>query len=202
MGMIEHVAIGAVPGLPPIDAHDNYWNMPFQWRQGYVNTKYSVAMHLQPKRICEIGVYSGIAALSFLAASPKAEYLGFDSLLEETNRKIVVVQKAKETMRSLGYKAEVIVEDSQMMTHLPGQFDFVHVDGDHSREGAKHDVLMAWEALTPNGHILIDNGHDMGVAAGVFDAMYFLVYHKQLVEWRYFEDSVGSILIYKEPFKR
>jgi len=184
-----------VPGLPPFTADDSLWNMAEKWRKEYVAVKYSIAKLLQPKRICEIGVYSGIAALSFLYACPNAEYLGIDNLQSERDRGIEVVSKTQELLYSLGYKATIVIADSQEMGSLPGDaYDLVHVDGCHTKEAAKHDVLLAWNALTPSGHILIDNGHDASVCVGTFEAMREVL-KGHLFDWSYFEDSVGNILI-------
>jgi predicted O-methyltransferase YrrM len=185
-----------IPGLPPYDAPDSQWNMGYCYRHQYVDIKYRIAEQFKPTRICEIGVYSGIAACCFLAASPTAEYIGIDNCRDEQGQDIVIVEHTRELLTGLGYRSEIIIADSQQMTELPGQFDFIHIDGDHSRDGACHDMLMAWRAVTPTGHILIDNGHDMGVCAGIFDAMYQLT--RGLLRWNYFEDSVGNILIYRE----
>jgi predicted O-methyltransferase YrrM len=189
---------GLIPGIPAFDASDDVWNIGVErWRHEYVEIKYRVAMDHQPKRICEIGVYSGIAALSFLAACPSAEYVGIDNLHAEYTQGLIIVERTKELLVSLGYRATVLVADSQQLDSLPGPFDLVHVDGDHSRTAARHDTMLAWWALQPKGCLLVDNGHDMSVAAGVFDAMHE-VSMGQLVNWRYLPDSVGNILIYKE----
>ncbi len=189
----------AIRGLPEFDADDNIWNMAEKWRKEYVAVKYSIAKLLQPKRICEIGVYSGIAALSFLAACPDAEYIGIDNLNAEQGRGVQIVSKTKKLLDILGYKNTILIRDSQRLAFLPeGPYDLIHVDGDHSREGARHDVMIAWYALTPSGCILVDNGHDPSVCAGTFSAMLDLLGNK-LFNWSYLEDSVGNILIHREP---
>jgi predicted O-methyltransferase YrrM len=168
------------------------------WREDYVNIKYGIAKTLQPRRICEIGVYSGIAAMCFLHACPTATYEGFDNLASEKSRGITVVANTQHILSTLRYRATISIMDTQTMDSLPGEYDFIHVDGDHSRAGAKHDVTIAWKALTPNGAILVDNGHDTGVAAGTFEAMFDLIYGR-LLDWRYLSGSAGNILIFKEP---
>lgn len=187
-------AVRMCPDLPAIDAADHIWEMSKFYREDYVAIKYAIASVLQPKSICEIGVYSGISALCFLLASPDATYLGIDNL--SAKRAPEVVPKAKETLDRLGYKNDIIIADSQRMTALPGMFDFIHVDGDHSRSGARHDILLAWNALNHGGYILTDNGHDLNVCTGVFDALRETC--DGLLQWAYFEGSVGDILIKKE----
>ena len=187
-----------VPGLPPYDADESIWNMARPWREGYVLTKYNISKFKQPQRICEIGVYSGIAALSFLAACPGAEYVGIDNLSVETANGVNMVAKTGETLTSLGYRSKIIVANSQSLESLPdGPYDLIHVDGLHSTEGTAHDVRMAWQALAPQGIIVIDNGHDMYVAEGTFLAMR-QVAAPRLIKWMYTDDPVGSIIITQE----
>jgi predicted O-methyltransferase YrrM len=182
-----------IPGLPPFDGSDDVWNMAPEYRREYVNIKYGVAANYKPAHICEIGVYSGIAALCFLAASPRATYLGIDDLSAEQNRGLAVVEQAAALLTGLNYNAHVVHVDSQMLEALPGEFDFVHVDGNHARLATCHDVVLAWKSLTSGGHILIDNGHDTSVCAGTFDAMRLL--NLGLLNWSYLSEGVGSILI-------
>jgi predicted O-methyltransferase YrrM len=186
-----------IPGIPPFDAPNCKWNMPEAFRPEYVSSKYEIAKRFQPKRICEIGVFSGIAAKCFLAASPDAEYIGMDNEKDQDSHQ--AIEDARIDLANLGYRATILIQDSQTITDLPGQFDFIHVDGLHSREGAHHDMYLAWNALTDDGHILIDNGHDMGVATGVFDALYELRYGKELIHWEYQNPLIGNIIIFKTP---
>lgn len=185
-----------VPGLLPYNENDQYWNMGAQFRESYVDIKYRTAARFKPKRICEIGVWSGVAAMCFLAASPDAEYVGIDNEGLDKAWGTNYVARTEGRLRALGYKAEVIISKSDDLKELPGKFDFIHIDGDHSRGTACHDMILAWNAITPTGHILIDNGHDTGVCAGIFDAMYLLC--NGLFLWEYFPDSVGNILIHRE----
>jgi predicted O-methyltransferase YrrM len=185
-----------IPGLPSYEGNDEQWNLGSRWREAHVAIKYRMAERFQPKRICEIGVWSGIAAVSFLAACPNAEYVGIDSEGLDRAWGTSWVAYARQNLQSLGYKSEVIVADSRELTSLPGQFDFIHVDGDHSRGNTCSDMILAWHACAPNGHILVDDGHDTGVCAGIFDAMYLLT--NGLFLWEYHSDSVGNILIHRE----
>jgi predicted O-methyltransferase YrrM len=171
---------------------DYEWKMTEQFRAGYMAFKYAVAKVLQPKRICEIGVCSGVGALAFLAACPDAEYLGIDI---SDGR---LVQRASELLIERGYGATIEIADSQKLAELRyGPYDLVHVDGDHHRECAKHDVILAWNSLAPSGYILVDDSRDNAVAAGVFDALVEL--RPGSTDWAYFEDTwTGSILIGKE----
>ena len=189
-------------GLPAFDASNEHWNMPVEFRPEYVASKYEIAKRFRPRRICEIGVFSGIAAKCFLAASPEAEYVGIDNMCDE--REMVnspqAVANAMRDLLDMRFKATILVQDSQTLSELPDpHYDFIHVDGNHSRAGAAHDVKLAWNALTDDGHIIVDNGHDMGVATGVFDALFDLRYGKELIHWEYHNPLIGNIVISKQP---
>lgn len=194
MQLIENPVVS---GLPSFDADEVIWNMAEPWRREYVSAKYTAAAAVHPKRICEIGVYSGIAAMCFLAACPDAEYVGIDNLSAEAGRGMEIVRGTGDTLTRLGYRNSIIIGDSQQMQSLPGQFDLVHVDGDHRRAGAKHDVVMAWNALNPHGAIVVDNGHSPEVCGGTFDAMHEVL-EGRLFRWAYLGELVGSILIWRD----
>jgi predicted O-methyltransferase YrrM len=185
---------------PGVLFHDteSYWNMAKEYRQEYVNIKYAVANVLQPKRICEIGVYSGISAMSFLAAYSIADYVGIDNLSAEKDRGEDGMTADTETeMHALGYKCMLHFIDSQDIHALPDPpYDLVHVDGCYTRLGTCNDVILAWKAIN-DGWILVDNAHDARVTAGVFDAMN--LFNHQVLEWTYFDRSVGDILIRRRP---
>lgn len=182
------------PDLPAWNDNDDLWQMSAEWRRDYVATKYAISLVLRPRRICEIGVYSGISALCFMCGSPTAEYFGIDNLSAQKRVGIDAICNAQRILNKNGFIFNFKEADSQEMTELPEQYDFIHVDGDHSFEGAEHDVGIAWEALNSGGYILIDNGHDRNVCEGTFGT---LATYEGLLDWAYFEHGVGSILVRK-----
>jgi len=175
---------------------ENEWNLTEEFLKGYILPKYAVAKVLQPKRICEIGVYCGVAALAFLGACPTAEYAGIDDLSGQKALGVDLVSKTGKLLDSLGYTATIFIENSQLMYQLPGDpYDLIHVDGCHTREAAKHDVMLAWGCLKLDGYLLVDDSCDCHVCAGVFDAL--LVLPGGNVYWTNLEGTTGSILIYR-----
>jgi predicted O-methyltransferase YrrM len=170
-----------------------------EFRCSYSCFKYAVAKILQPKSICEIGVCTGIAAQAFCTASPGAFYVGIDNLYDDKNAGYPYNQKVQQRFQELGLNARFdIVSSSLDMKELPSphQYDLVHIDGDHSVEGAYHDTKMA---LNSNSHwILIDDARYAPIMKGVTSAIYDHVGYAP-IEWAYFEDSwTGSILISRE----
>lgn len=181
--------------LPSWDAHHSLWGMAEKYRLGYIKSKYNLAMQYEPKRICEIGVYAGIAARCFLFASPNAFYLGIDNKEAENNQGISLVEPAYRSLLDSGYNAKLLIADSQTLTELPdGPFDFIHVDGNHETMAAKHDIELAWQALVPEGVLLVDDCHNMQVVAGVALALQPLT---DLLDWSYHDDGVGTMVIHK-----
>jgi predicted O-methyltransferase YrrM len=181
-----------IPGLPALNVDEYYWVMNVIYREGYVLSKYTIAKKYQPKRICEIGVHAGISALCFLAASPSAEYVGIDIQPDG------VVEQTREKLISLGYNSKIIITDSQKLTELPEPpYDFIHVDGDHTPEGAYHDTAIAWKALTYDGVLLVDDCHNMQVVRGVTAAIHDAP--TDLVDWSYDDDGVGTMVVQRRP---
>ena len=186
-----------IHGLPLWDADHSAWGMDEKYREGYVRSKHHIAQKYQPRRICEIGFYSGIAAKCFLAASPTAFYQAIDNKEAEDNQGISVVEPAYRNLLDLGYTAHLLVADSQQLTELVNApYDFIHVDGNHAPECAQHDVELAWKSLTPDGVLLVDDCHNMQVVLGVAAALNPIT---DLLEWSYYPEGVGTMVIQRAP---
>jgi Methyltransferase domain len=181
------------PSLPYFPADSPFYLE--QYRVGYACFKREVARVLAPKSILEIGIGCGIGALAMMdGAPPHTLYVGIDNNEARfpTTPAIVPTEFVSQWMSERGYQHNLIVADSQSLTSIP-HADLVHVDGDHSREGARHDVRLAWESGA--AWILCDDARDSSVCAGVFDAL-SIDLHRGSVEWAYFNDTwTGSVLI-------
>lgn len=165
-----------------------------QYRVGYACFKREVARVIAPKIIVEIGIGVGIGALAMMHGAPDAAYEGIDS--DEAD--FPVTPKIRPSLfvgpllHAQGYRNRIQVVDSRSLTTLP-RADLVHVDGDHSREAACHDVTLAWNSGA--AWILVDDARDASVCAGTFDAL-SVPLGRGSVEWAYFGDTwTGSILI-------
>jgi predicted O-methyltransferase YrrM len=176
--------------------------MTVEFRDGYMRFKWAVAHCIDPGRIFEIGVGSGVAALAFMDACPKASYMGIDNRAMERERGgPSLVGRAMELLLPFE-DATVIEDDSQQLKEVfGGPYDLVHVDGDHRRDACAHDVTLAWYALADHGFILVDDARDTAVASGTFDALNRL--RTGSLDWAYFEDTwTGNILIRKEKIRQ
>ena len=128
------------------------WN--FRTKEFYdeYRTKYAIAKLVQPKRILEVGVRFGYSARSFLFAAPEADYFGLD--IDEPSWgafKGVPRLWAEERLKKLYPKNKIQTwqQNSQEIppvTNLAELFDLVHIDADHTYEGALHDMERFWPA--------------------------------------------------------
>jgi predicted O-methyltransferase YrrM len=178
--------------LPDLE-RDYDLKMSHEFMRGYMTVKYAIAKVLNPGTILEIGVSSGMSAMAFLAACPEAHYTGIDNGADDWK----LVERARELLAKQERSFAIIPFNSQELKKLPGgAYDLIHVDGCHLRECAKHDVLLAWEAISLNGYILVDDTRDTAVAAGTFDALAEI--NPGSVDWCYLNDTwTGNILIHR-----
>lgn len=135
-----------------------FWNRKFY---DYYKTKFDICLRCRPEKICEIGVRWGYSAFSFLCASPRAEFTGLD-IIAGTHGGVrgidtfgFVGQNLRRYFSQAGIK--LIHINTQQIRSLDGPYDFVHVDGDHSINGAYHDICLAFDSIGPEGHVLIDD---------------------------------------------
>lgn len=164
-----------------------------QYRVGYACFKREVAKVIRPKIIVEIGMGVGIGALAMMDGAPDAMYEGIDNNEGDfpTNPKVKPTEFVSMCMSIRGHKHHIQIANSIDLSSIP-KADLVHVDGDHSREAAKSDVMLAWKSGA--AWILCDDARDTSVAAGVFDALISL--NRGSADWSYFPDTwTGSILI-------
>lgn len=144
------------------------------WRQDfydYYRTKFEIALEKKPKTICEIGVRWGYSAFSFLSAVPTARYTGYDIVAGTHGgaKGIMTFPRVQLLLERWFPEADInlIYADTRVLKGLGGPFDFIHVDGDHSVEGCRHDLELALEACSPGGTILVD---DYNYIKGVTEA--------------------------------
>ncbi len=128
--------------------------------------KYHIASLIKPRSILEIGVRAGYSAAAFLSAAPSdCTYLGLDADQSHTQHGAWHGAPARTAMMLNDHfpgRGEVRICDTQEMDQFVGRwppegrqqdatevfpdpldsYDLVHIDGDHSYDGALHDLHL------------------------------------------------------------
>ena len=122
---------------------------------------WKVANRHKPETIFEIGVRAGYSAYTLITGSGVArEYTGWD--VDDRERYggpwMWWAQKLLDGLReTYGLDYDMWLADSQEADNLPGTFDLIHVDGDHTYEGCLHDMEICWPAVNPGGVMVVDD---------------------------------------------
>jgi hypothetical protein len=116
--------------------------------------------------VCEIGVWEAryLTLLSFLPATPQP-VLGIDPFIHGGNRDEQLV-RVRSNIRTYARRPDLVSllqQDSRKVTvdtvlrALGGKCQFVSVDGDHTMEGALHDLRLTEQILAPAGIVAVDD---------------------------------------------
>ncbi|MGE3342320.1 MAG: class I SAM-dependent methyltransferase [Vicinamibacterales bacterium] len=142
--------------LPHVEADADYLNAPDYYP--YLN---ALARDFKAERVLEVGVRFGYSAVAFIHGNSVREYVGLDyDLYDPTSS-----TRSRENLDALRQQQHVDVTllkvDTQSLDSLDllggRRFDFIHIDGDHSYEGALTDLRNFWNVLSVGGHMLVDD---------------------------------------------
>lgn len=161
--------------------------------QGYCAFKAAVVAALAIKTVCETGIGLGISATSFVEGNPDIKYTGIDNLENDVVWGYPMSGFVASALNRRNVVPTFIIQDTREMKKLPGQYDLVHIDANHFREGCKHEVEMAWDSKSE--YILVDDTHYTAVMAGTMDAL-FDKDRYSIQDWTHFPETwSGNILI-------
>jgi hypothetical protein len=124
---------------------EDYKNQYFQ--------KFNVSRGAKPEVIAEIGVRGGYSALALLLGTPTARYIGFEADAGNYGGVQGMTERAIPRVLS-GFAHEVRYVDTQTLIAIDDAVDLFHVDGDHSYDGAMHDIELAWGC---SKYVLVDD---------------------------------------------
>ncbi|HEY8601288.1 MAG TPA: class I SAM-dependent methyltransferase [Thermomicrobiales bacterium] len=128
----------------------------------------AICQQIQPKRIFEIGTFTGISALMMATNSPEQTQLytlDLDPSILPVHQHGLGVglqdYTAGEEFKQTNYahKIEQLYGDSRFFDYTPyyGEMDLVFVDGDHTLEFVSSDTAQAFKLVRPGGVIIWDD---------------------------------------------
>jgi Methyltransferase domain len=121
----------------------------------------------RPKAILEIGVRRGYGAYALISGAGESvsRYVGIDMELDIPGSNII----AKTILQNLGI-SDVSLINANTQNEFPAlqeSFDLIHIDGDHSMEGALNDIANTVPLLTTGGVIVLDDVESVPVRAAL-----------------------------------
>jgi len=148
--------LSSLPHTAPGDRFSDWWTS----RRGYPFYA-GLAKVVQPSSVFEIGVRLGYSLVSMYRGYPLIDaVVGVDAEIYIPGSQ----GKAFENLRAAGYagKLGLFTASSHVFKPGPEVFDLVHVDGDHTFQGAMQDIAKAWPLVGPNGIMVVDDTSYIG----------------------------------------
>lgn len=148
--------IDFLKSLPHVECDADYLNA-FDYYP-FLN---SLAKDFRASRVLEVGVRFGYSAVAFIYGNPVEEYVGIDADLYDATSSRKSRDNLDYLKRMQPFEYTLFQKNTQLLTDLSflndKQFDLIHIDGDHSYEGALTDMKNFWNVLVPGGHMLVDD---------------------------------------------
>lgn len=142
----------------------------------YAKDIHKVALRKKDGIALEIGAAWGISTLAILEA-------GVKHLTSVDNN---IMAQGQNEAEANGYKnhAWSCIRSDQFWKENTAKFDLIYVDGSHDYEDVRNDLYKAWEALEPDGLLLVDD----------WDHRFNLTdYGVSLACWEFFRDHPCEI---------
>lgn len=134
--------------------------------------KFRVTRGAGVRVIAEIGVRAGYCGLAMLLAAPAARYIGFEADRGDYGGEIGITERARARVFE-GFAHEIRYVDTRNLTRIADLVDLFHVDGDHSYDGAMHDLELAWHC---SRFVLVDDYEYIRPVQAATD--HFIVTHR------------------------
>lgn len=125
---------------------------------------WSWAIEHKPRTILEIGTRTGISLCQLLSAYIDHSQIERIVCCDLFNDGFISPALVKHNLKLVGIpqstidKVEFCVGDSKLtVPTIKGQFDYILVDGDHSKEGARTDLANVFPLIAPDGVVVFDD---------------------------------------------
>ena len=159
----------------------------------------------KPTSYLEIGVLRGWSVMAVLLGWSTIKEIGlidnemYGLTLEEA---VGDIRRFRDEMHMKGkLKIECLNADSKNLMSIPfaGEYDLVHIDGEHSERAVRHDLELVLPKLTTRGLIIVDDQGGMPQVKAGTDS--FLKDHPEL-ESVHVKTYTGHRLIWWSPLER
>lgn len=130
---------------------------PEKRTRDYYRLKHAAVMFTGARKIGEIGVRAGYSAAAMVSVPWNVQYVGFDNDAGHHGGVVGYFPRAEAVLSHYpNAQGSFHLADSQTLTELPGgPYDLVHVDGDHTYLGARHDIELCLDSGTK--WVLVDD---------------------------------------------
>jgi predicted O-methyltransferase YrrM len=132
------------------------------WVQGHFDfdqRDYFIELLTQhkPKYCLETGFCSGTSSVTICASSKPEKMISIG--LAQNNMEVANELKDTYNFRLIEGDSTKVLIDKFFETEYENGIDFYHVDGGHTYEVAKHDLVSAYNYMNDNSIIIVDDYH-------------------------------------------
>lgn len=156
----------------------------------YYATKAAITHWLRPHRVLEIGVRAGYSALAMHMGCPMEMLYGYDADEGGWGGVRGYAAHARATFTAWRIEHSLTICDTQLRSILAIGCQLAHVDGDHSYDGALHDITLCLRSGA--AYVVVD---DYAFAATVRAAADYAVRTNGLVARQVNDGYRGNLVI-------
>ena len=151
--------------------YENYLGMLAKYGDSFMDIYqviWNVGINLKPKRILEIGSRTGISLCQLLSSyidlSIVEKVACVDPFDQWTSPNLIRANLRALNLKPWDDKADIIpIKSEEYFERAEGRFDYILVDGDHTKPAARQDLEGAHGLIEKGGIILFD---DISTAPG------------------------------------
>ncbi len=172
--------------------HVQAFNSPDPYHDDTYDLYGGIAAYVQPETILEIGVFRGYSMAAMLkgADGSVSVALGVDKGVDVAHASREAVKKLRFEFPSVGIAFLEIDSQTDYQKVPRGPYDIVHIDGDHSYEGATNDLANYGKLVSERGVIIVHDTVDPNVHQAALEFAY-----RQKMDYRQIDNACGNILL-------